>query len=126
VKRIRLILSGVTLAGLLAACGSAGGDPGASIPPTDADLTIVAVDMKFDQETVSVPAGEPFTIWFRNQESMPHNVAIYTDSSRSTKLFSGELVSSTEVVYEVPALEPGTYFFDCELHPEMTGEMVAE
>jgi plastocyanin len=57
---------------------------------------------------------------------MPHNVAIYTDSSKSSKLFAGDLVSNTDVVYEVPALEPGTYFFDCELHPNMTGEMVAE
>jgi plastocyanin len=126
VKTTRLLLAGVALAAVLAACGTASGDPGPGVPPADADVTITAKDMKFDSGSVTVPAGEPFTIFFRNQEGMPHNVAIYTDSSKSSKLFAGDLVSNTDVVYEVPALEPGTYFFDCELHPNMTGEMVAE
>jgi plastocyanin len=125
VKHTRLLLAAVALATVLAACGTASGNV-PTTPPADADVTITARDMKFDSESVTVPAGEPFTIFFSNQEGMPHNVAIYTDSSKSTKLFAGELINNTDVVYEVPALEPGTYFFDCELHPNMVGEMVAE
>ncbi len=61
-----------------------------------------------------------------NEDAAPHNVAIYTDSSAGESLFVGELVSSATTVYEVPALEPGTYFFRCDLHPEMNGTLVAD
>ena len=69
----------------------------------------------------------PFEIVFDNMDAgIPHNVAIYTDENASTALFVGDTINGPEVItYEVPALDAGTYFFRCDVHPTtMTGTFV--
>jgi plastocyanin len=127
-KTLRLPLVTLALAAVLAACGTAGAgggsDPGAD--PAEADATVTAVDMAFAPGTVTVSAGDTVTIALVNEDAMPHNIAIYADSSKSEKLFEGEMVTDGTVVYEVSDLAPGEYFFDCSLHPNMTGTLVVE
>jgi len=125
-KPIRLSLVAVALAAVLAACGTTSADGGSAPDPADADVTVTAVDMVFDPGAVTVAAGETFTIALVNEDAMPHNIAIYTDSSKSEKLFEGEMVTDGTVVYDLPALDAGEYFFDCSLHPNMTGTLVVE
>ena len=125
-KPIRLSLVAVALAAVLAACGTTSAGGGSAPDPADADVTVTAVDMAFDPGTVTVAAGESFTIALVNKDAMPHNIAIYTDSSKSEKLFEGEMVTGGTVVYDLPALDAGEYFFDCSLHPNMTGTLVVE
>ena len=125
--RTRTALAGVALllTATLAACsGASAGQP--SVDPSAADVKVTAAEMAFTETEVTAPAGEAFTIAFTNSDSMPHNIAIYTDSSKGTKLFDGEVINGGATVYDVPALEPGTYFFDCSLHPGMTGTLVVE
>jgi plastocyanin len=116
----------VALVAVLAACGGTstdgGTDPG--IDPSTADVTVTAVDMAFDPGTITATAGTGFTLALVNEDTMPHNIAIYTDSSKSEKLFDGGMVTDGTVVYEIPELEPGEYFFDCTLHANMTGTLV--
>jgi plastocyanin len=53
-----------------------------------------------------------------------HNIAIYTDSSLGTNLFPGEIVTGPAAVdYRIPPLEPGTYYFHCDVHPTMQGSV---
>jgi plastocyanin len=125
-KPIRLSLVAVTLVAVLAACGTTSADGGSDPDPADADVTVTAVDMAFDPGTVTVAAGETFTIALVNEDAMPHNIAVYTDDSKSEKLFEGEMVTDGTVVYDLPALDAGEYFFDCSLHPNMTGTLVVE
>ena len=54
-----------------------------------------------------------------NQEVAPHNVAI-KDASGAEK-FKGEIFTSTQITYDVPALAAGTYDFRCEVHPGHEG-----
>ena len=125
-KPMRSSLLAVALVAVLAACGTtnAGGESDA---PVTGDVTVTAADMAFDPSTVTVTAaGESFTIAFTNTDGMPHNIAIYTDDSKSEKLFEGEMVTDGSVVYMIPALDAGSYFFDCSLHPTMTGTLVVE
>ncbi len=101
-------------------CEPAGTELVISAPPG------AAVD-GFDTDCLAAPAGEPFTIEFENADpDVPHNVAIYTDESAAQDLFVGETFPGVETVtYEVPALEPGIYFFRCDVHPTtMTGTFV--
>ena len=124
-KPMRLAFVGLAMAAILAACGSTSASQPAA-DPADADVTITSVDMEFEQTIVTVAAGEAFTMALVNEDSMPHNVAIYTDSSASDELFIGEYVTDGVIVYDIPALEPGEYFFRCDLHPDMVGTLIVE
>ena len=124
-KPIRLSFVALALVTVLAACGSTSADGGPS-DPADVDATITASDMAFDQATVTVAGGGAVRIALVNADSMPHNIAVYTDSSKSEKLYEGEMVTGDTMVYEIADLEPGEYFFDCSLHPTMTGTLVVE
>ncbi len=124
-KPMRLSLAGLAMVALLASCGSTPGTQ-PTVDPADADLTITSVDMAFEQTAITVAAGEAFTLALVNEDAMPHNVAIYADSSASDDLFVGEFVTDSTIVYEVPALEPGEYVFRCDLHPEMVGTLIVE
>ena len=125
-KRILLALGLVALAAISAACSTASAQPLPSGPVDPNGPTIVARDMKFQNATVEVTAGSSVTLHFDNQDSAPHNVAIYTDSSASSAVSVGEIVASGKKDQVVPALKPGTYFFRCDVHHDMTGTIVAK
>jgi plastocyanin len=125
-KRILLSLGLVALAAISAACSSAAAQPTASGPVDPNGPTIVAKDMKFSGGPVEVKAGANITIHFDNQDAAPHNVAIFTDSSASSPISIGEVVSSGKKDQVVPALKPGSYFFRCDVHHDMTGTIVAK
>ena len=122
---LRTALVGGILAVLVAACSGGGSAASASVPP-DADLVVESVDMAFDTDTITLASGQTTTVFYRNLDGAPHNIAIYTDESASEPLFVGETITDDAVTYEVPALEPGTYFFRCDVHPEMNGTVVVE
>lgn len=115
----------ITMAILALAACSAGTSGRAAEPSIDPDaLTISANDLVFSTSTLSAPENEPFQIAFDNQESAPHNVAIYRDSSATERVFGSDPFSGPAVVaYDVPPLAPGTYFFRCDVHPDMSGQL---
>jgi plastocyanin len=125
-KRILLALGLVAIAAISAACSSAAAQPSVSGPVDPNGPTIVAKDMKFSGGPVEIKAGSNVTIHFDNQDSAPHNVAIFTDSSASTPISIGEVVSSGKKDQVVPAVQAGTYFFRCDVHHDMTGTIVAK
>ena len=127
-KRLTLALGLLSLAAVLAACsGAPAASPAASAPPAGDAVTVTAQDLKFGQSEITVPADESFDLVFDNQEGAPHNVAIYADSSASTKISVGEIFSGpAQRTQTVPALAAGTYFFRCDVHPDMKGSIVAE
>lgn len=87
----------------------------------------------FDTNCLAVPAEEAFTIDFNNQDAgVPHNVEIFTDASATTRLGgaqnAGDFITGPDTVtYEVDPLDPGTFFFRCDIHPTtMTGTFIAQ
>ncbi len=123
----RLTIAAAALAVVLTACSTAAGGGGSSDAPPEADATVTAAEMAFQPGTVTVSAGaDSLTIALVNNDSMPHNIAIYTDDSKAEKLFEGEMVTDGTIIYDIGELAPGEYFFDCSLHPDMTGTLVVE
>ena len=117
----------LTIAILMTAACSVGSSGPTVAPSIDPDaLMISAKDLKFSTSTLSAPADEPFQIAFDNQESALHNVAIYRNSSAAEKVFRSDPFSGPAVVtYDVPPLAPGSYYFRCDVHPDMSGELIA-
>jgi plastocyanin len=124
-KRLFLSLSLIVLAAVTAACS--GSSVPASAGPVDPNApVIVAQGNVFSPSTLDVTADEAFSLTLDNKDSAPHNVAIYTDSSASTSISVGEIVSSAKATQQVPALATGSYFFRCDVHHEMTGTINAK
>jgi plastocyanin len=96
--------------------------------PEGTSLSVAAQNNKFDKTCLAAPAGQPFTIAFENKEAVPHNVAILKGHQSSEVLFRGDIFQGPKTVtYQVPALEPGTYVFHCEVHPtQMRGTLVVK
>jgi plastocyanin len=88
----------------------------------------VAQNISFDQSTLTVAAGAKVTMNFNNKDNMPHNFALYTDSSAGTAIFKGTVITNSSTTYTFTAPStPGTYFFRCDIHPtQMTGKFVVQ
>jgi plastocyanin len=127
-KRLTLTFGLLALAAVLAACSGASAAPGETAAPPagnpGATVSVVAKDIKFVTPAVAVKAGAAFAIDFDNQDGAPHNIAI-SDAS-GARVFKGDIVSSSKVTYQVPALAAGTYTFICEVHPDMKGTITAQ
>ena len=127
----RFLLPAATIGVLIVAtaCSAGGGQNSATAAGSAAgeQRTISASNLEFDVEGFAVPAGEPFSIQFNNNDSAPHNIAIYSDSSRSETLFQGDVIDGGRSTrYDVPALEAGEYYFQCDVHPNMNGTLNAQ
>ncbi|HET7868996.1 MAG TPA: cupredoxin domain-containing protein [Actinomycetota bacterium] len=92
-----------------------------------ARVTVAAQGLQFDTDRIELPAA-PSIIHFENDDpGIQHNIAIFTDSSLGTNLFRGEIVTGPAAIdYRIPPLEPGTYYFHCDVHPTMSGTVVVK
>ncbi len=98
--------------------------------PTAVTINLSAQNIAFDTNKITVPAGAKVTINFNNKDnSVPHNFAVYTDSSASTSIFIGQTITgpaTTTYTFDAPKT-PGSYFFRCDVHPSlMTGTFVVQ
>jgi len=113
----------VALAFVLAACSSGPADPPESFDPSAPQIT--ASGEQFDKTELAVPADQGFEIVLFNKDSESHNVSIYSDEGHTQRVFGGALTGNGTKVYHVQALAPGTYYFQCDVHPAMKGTVVA-
>jgi len=135
-RRGALLTLTMLLAFVLAACASgdadasepANGDTGGgTVSVTGGVVAISADELVFDADVIQATAGEAFTVTFTNNEAAQHNWSIYTEEG-------GEMIAQGNIIgegatdeIEVPALEPGEYFFVCDVHPaDMVGTVVVE
>jgi plastocyanin len=101
------------------------GAPGSGGPPPGG-LTVIAKGVKFDVAKLNAPASAPFKITFENQDDgTNHDIDILDSTGK--KIFDGKDFPGVKTeVYDVPALDAGTYKFECSIHPAlMNGELVA-
>ena len=128
----------IALVAALAACGGGDGDGdspaasggdtgGGTVAVVDGNVDLSANNLEFDASVIEAPAGEEFTITFTNLESQPHNVAVDTEEG-GDEIVTGDVITGPDVetTITVPALEPGEYYFVCDVHTNMNGTIVVE
>jgi plastocyanin len=103
-----------------------GGSSGGTATVEGGTVEISAADLEFDVTTIEAPAGEDFTITLVNEDSAPHNISIFAEVGGQVLATGPVGEAGATVTTEVTALEPGTYYFQCDLHPEMNGTLVVE
>jgi plastocyanin len=100
---------------------------GCAAPPT-ARVAVLSDSHAFSPEAIEAPAGEPFTLVYTNDEEWAeHNIAVYSRVGGEAIAVSESIVGPdavTELV--VPALAPGTYHLQCDIHPFMNGRLVIQ
>jgi plastocyanin len=120
---------GILLVVAIAIAGCSGSALGYDQAPASLDPAspkLGASGVQFDRAELTVPANRPFILVFENREAVSHNVSIYADSPARDRRFEGVLFGGPATRwYPVPALAPGSYVFVCDLHPSMTGRLVA-
>lgn len=105
-----------TMAGTLVVEGDAGAPAGAA-------AEISAKNIAFDKAQLELPADTGSTIRFKNDEAQPHNIAIFQGADATgEKVFTGETFTGPATkTYAIKALPPGSYYFHCDVHPNMRG-----
>jgi plastocyanin len=93
-----------------------------------ADVTLVAESIAFNANQIRLPAGEQVSVTLDNQDTVPHDFAIYQDEqdgqAQSNALFKGDSVDGgASDTYEFKAPKRGDYYFQCDLHPTMNGDV---
>jgi plastocyanin len=139
---VAFVLLGAWQLGIIPPAGQAtAGGPGASGAPAGSGapgggegspggLTVVAKTIEFDKKALSVDAGKPFTILFKNEDAkgVPHDIDLH--SSDGSKLLKDQptVDGGASQTYEYDALEPGTYEYQCSIHPvpAMTGTLTVK
>jgi plastocyanin len=88
-------------------------------------IELSARDLVFDKKELELPPSGA-VIHFANADSQPHNVAIYpSEDQLDSPLFKGAIIpggGSTD--YEIEPIEAGEYYFHCDVHPTMSGDVV--
>jgi plastocyanin len=108
--------------GATGATGGGGGGGGGGAATT----TVTAANVEFDTATIDLPADQPTTIHFVNDDAgVPHNIGIYEDDTVVAELFQGEQITGPdEIDYAIDPLAAGNYYFQCDVHPDMNGSVV--
>ena len=112
---MRMLLAAMTIATGMAFAACGGGD---AVDRNATRITIAGRQEAFDQTVLRAPAG-PVAITFRNEESILHNIRLFEGDDAN-----GRLVKQTPIkrgprddTLNV-TLASGSYFFDCEIHPQ--------
>jgi len=135
-RRGALLTLTMLLAFALVACSSGDGDAsdpagssgdagGGTVTVSGGAVEITAADLAFSATTIQATAGEAFTITLVNNDTVPHNISIYTEEG-GDRLVEGTVVNAGETVeVMVDALDAGEYYFMCDIHPaDMNGTVV--
>jgi plastocyanin len=91
-----------------------------------AAVELAANGLAFDKAELTIPADTEFVLAFNNEEAQPHNVAILEAQGSPNALFRGAIVTGPKLAEEtVEPIPAGEYYFQCDVHPNMSGTVQA-
>jgi len=132
-RRAAFLTLTLTLGLALAACSS-DSETSPSAPAAESEgadsgngqatsVSISAADMAFDVDSMTANAGGPIVVTFTNNDTVPHNFSVYTEDGGDA-IATGDIINQGQTdEIDLGELEPGTYYFVCDLHPEMNGTL---
>lgn len=94
------------------------------LPPGGVVLTARNFLNVFDKTEITLPANQTVVVRFNNQDpGVAHNWSLYQGPGPTGPIFQGQLITGPATIdYTFPAPPPGTYFYQCDVHPTtMTG-----
>jgi plastocyanin len=116
---------------ILAACSSGGsGTPPPSGICLKADaqnhLKISAKTVAFSVPCMEAQGGKPIVIEFTNDEAVAHDIAVFSNASKSQELKKSDTITgpNASTTITVPPQAPGQLYFECTIHPNMNGALV--
>ena len=114
----------LALSMLAAGCSASGASGGGVAASFDgATATVEAVNIQFEPDTITLPAGQPLRIILDNQDAgVPHDVHVFQGD---TDVATSPVVTGpgqTEVRFG--PLRADRYTFQCTIHPDMIGTVV--
>ncbi|MCA1824728.1 MAG: cytochrome c oxidase subunit II [Frankia sp.] len=101
-----------------AGCGATKAAPASAL-----QISSLAGQTQFDKDCLVAKAGAPTTLTFRNGGGLPHNWALFTKApdAGGQQIVAGKIIQSGSEPVQVPAQQPGSYYFLCQVHPGMNG-----
>jgi plastocyanin len=89
-------------------------------------VILEATGRQYSATVIEGVANVPTFVYFTNNDELNHNVTIYRNASKDLELFRGEVFSGPDatVVYEIPPLPAGEYYFADYVFPSMHGLFV--
>jgi plastocyanin len=84
--------------------------------------TVVAKNIAYATKQLNVPAGAAITVNFKNEDTVPHNMDFTVDQAGSQTFYKQDpLPGPISSTYSFTAPKAGTYYYHCDVHPNMTG-----
>jgi plastocyanin len=122
--RITTACAAVLLAAVVAGCGNGDETQVGVATPVDGTVTVVALNVMFDIERIEAPPGE-LTVVLDNQDGgLPHNIRFFEGTDSSGEVVGATPTRNGPVVDTLTLdLEPGEYYFHCDVHPNMAGTL---
>jgi len=108
-----------------------GGGGGSSAPPaTSADVTLVAQNVQWDTDSITLPSGGA-TVALDNKDSVEHDFGIYeteadADAQQNAIVDTPNVSGGDSGEFEAEVPKPGEYVFQCNIHPSMRGTATVE
>ncbi|MGH2463315.1 MAG: cupredoxin domain-containing protein [Candidatus Limnocylindria bacterium] len=98
--------------------------PQPSIP--EGAVVLAVRNRQFSTNAIEGVAGVPTMVYFTNHDDANHNLTVHRNASLDLELFRGEIFSGPDatMIYEIPALDAGTYYFSCFVTPSMHGTFI--
>lgn len=84
-------------------------------------VTLTAANSAFDRDHLVLGNGESLDIRLTNRDAVPHNLTLFR-TTPAEPTFRGEIVNARATrTYHFATPGPGTYRFQCDIHPSMSG-----
>jgi len=124
VALVPVVLGALVAQGVVPVTGEKKGEGEAG--PKLAVVAVAAKNIAFDKTELQIPAGKPFDLKFNNEDPVPHNVAILKGQGSAESLFRKPIVQGPKSIdWKVSPIPAGEYYFQCDVHPNMSGKVTA-